>query len=319
MSGRERVFSTLENKPRNRVALMPITMTFAARQIGALYHDYVTDARVLAEAQIRTAEKFGFDFVSCISDPTREAHDCGAPVEFWDDAPPTIDDNNVLLGNKAILLTLRIPDVYQGRMGDRVLGVQLLQEKVGRELFIEGWVEGPVAEAADLRGLNTLMFDFFDDEIFVRDLLAFCCDMSTRFAHAQVEAGADIIGVGDAAASLLGPEIYEEFVWPYEKQLVDAIHEMGARARLHICGNIAPLLPKIAELGCDIVDVDFLVPMSQAREIRNGTPQSIRHLLAQCHAIAGEKYILGAGCEIPRDTPEENVRALYEYSQEAAS
>lgn len=333
MNGRERILATLENGQRDRIALMPITMTFASRQIGSPYRDYVTDYRVLVEAQLRTAEKFGFDFVSCISDPTREAHDCGAPVEFWDDAPPTIDDNNTLLQNKAILSTLKIPDVYAGRMGDRVRAVQLFKEKIGHQLFVEGWIEGPVAEAADLRGLNILMFDFFDDENFVRDVLAFSLQMGIEFARAQVEAGADIIGVGDAAASLLGPEIYEEFVWPYEKQLVDNIHQMGAKVRLHICGNIAPLLPKIAELGCDIVDVDYLVPMQQAceempqqvllgnldpvRELRNGTPQSVRAALELCHQAAGEKYIIGGGCEIPRDTPEENVRALFEYSQEA--
>ena len=36
--------------------------------------------------------------------------------------------------------------------------------------ILEGWVEGPVAEGADLRGINTLMLDFLDDPDFVRDL-----------------------------------------------------------------------------------------------------------------------------------------------------
>lgn len=335
MNGRERILAALNRQPVDRLGLMPITMMFAAHQIGASYRDYVSDYRVLAEAQLHTAEKFGFDHVSCISDPTREAHDCGAPIQFWDDAPPTIDDNHTLLDNKSTLLDLSQPDPLQGRMGDRVLAAQLLKEKAGRDLLVEGWVEGPCAEAADLRGLNTLMFDFFDDAPFIHDLFAFCVQMALDFAQVQVDAGADIIGVGDAAASLLGPEIYEEFVWPYEKQLVEGIHRMDAKVRLHICGNIAPLLPRIAELNCEIVDVDYLVSMQQAREnmpqqvllgnldtvrtLRNGTPQSITTRLAECHRAAGERYIIGAGCEIPRDTPAENVKALLEYSNGSSS
>src|ERR1019366_2922794 len=103
--------------------------------------------------------------------------------------------------------------------------------------MIEGWVEGPIAEGADLRGINTLMLDFFDDPAFVRDLFAFVVEMELRFAREQLRAGADVIGVGDAAASLVGPDIYNELVWPYEKKLVDGIHALGGKARLHICGN----------------------------------------------------------------------------------
>lgn len=41
------------------------------------------------------------------------------------------------------------------------------------EKLIEGWIEGPCAEAADLRGINNLMLGFFDDPQFVHDLSEF--------------------------------------------------------------------------------------------------------------------------------------------------
>ena len=134
-------------------------------------------------------------------------------------------------------------------MHDRVQAAALFRERVGGEKLIEGWIEGPCAEAADLRGINRLMTDFFDDPAFVRDLFEFSLAMGLRFARAQVEAGADMIGVGDAAASLVGPQIYEEFVWPYEKQLVDGLHAMGTRVRLHICGNTRRILAGIGQPG----------------------------------------------------------------------
>ena len=36
--------------------------------------------------------------------------------------------------------------------------------------------------------------------------------------------------------------------------------------------------------------------------------------MAQCHRDAGPRWIAGAGCEVCRDTPEANLRALCEYA-----
>jgi uroporphyrinogen-III decarboxylase len=88
-------------------------------------------------------------------------------------------------------------------------------------------VEGPCAEAADLRGISRLMTDFSDDPAFVHDLFDLILQNGIHFAAAQIEAVEDIIGVGDAAASQVGSRVYDEFVWLWEKRLVDAIHANG--------------------------------------------------------------------------------------------
>jgi len=338
MNGRERVLAKLAGEPTDRLPVMAITMMLAADQIGRPYRDYVTDWRVLVEGQLATAERFGLDYVSCISDPTREACDLGAPVTFFDDLPPAIQENNTLLKEKSRLARLELPDPYASgsRMLDRIQAAAALRERVGDDLAVEGWIEGPCAEGADLRGLHTLMLDFYDDPGFVRDLFEFVTEMELAFAKAQLEAGCDLIGCGDAAASLVGPAIYEEFVWPYEKRLIDAIHEAGGRVRLHICGNTRPILESIGRLGCEMVDLDHMVPVAEAREkmgprqvlcgnldpvhcVREGTPQQIRAALAQCHAEAGDAYIVGAGCEVVRDTPPENFLAMRDYALETAA
>ncbi len=241
MNSYDRILAVLEGRPVDRLPRMPITMMFAADLIGVPYGRYATDYRTLVEAQLRTAENFDFDYVSCISDPAREAADCGATVQFFDDQPPAIDEIEALLADKTRLARLKMPDpLGGGRMHDRVQAAALFREKIGGQRFIEGWIEGPCAEAADLRGINRLMTDFFDDPAFVRDLFEFVLELGLRFGRAQVDAGVDMIGVGDAAASLVGPQIYEEFVLPYEKRLVDGLHAMGTKVRLHICGNTQP-------------------------------------------------------------------------------
>jgi MtaA/CmuA family methyltransferase len=332
MTSRERVLAHLEGRPVDRLPLMPITMMFACVQTGARYRDYCTDYRVLVEGQLRTAEAFGFDYVNTMSDPAREAADCGAVVEYFDQQPVAIVEDQALLADKTKLASLKIPDPLSGgRMTNALKGLALFKERVGKDKMIEGWIEGPIAEGADLRGINTLMLDFFDDPVFVRDLFAFVIEMELWFAHEQLKAGADVIGVGDAAASLVGPDIYNEFVWPYERKLVDGIHDLGGKVRLHICGNTRRILDGMGKLGCDIVDLDSMAPISEARQrmgpktillgnlnpvavLRNGDPAGVTAAIAECHRQAGEPFIVGAGCEVPRDTPAENLRALCAYA-----
>jgi MtaA/CmuA family methyltransferase len=163
-------------------------------------------------------------------------------------------------------------------------------------------------------------------------LFEFVVEMELRFAHEQIKAGADIIGVGDAAASLVGPQLYEEFVFPYEKKLMDGIHAFGGKVRLHICGNTRRILAGIGRLGCEIVDLDSLAPLNEARQqmgagqvllgnlnpvtaLRNSNPETVTNAITECHRQAGARYIVGAGCEVPRDTPPENLRALCEYAR----
>lgn len=333
MTGRERVEARIQGRPVDHLPLMPITMMFAGDLAGVRYLDYVRDHHVLADAQLRTAENFGFDYVSAISDPAREAADLGGTIEWFDNQPPAIVESRAILAEKSTLRQLRLPTMDSGRMYDRLEGVRLLAERAGAEKTVEGWVEGPCAMAADLRGLNTLMLDFFDDEQFVLDLFEFVVAMEIAFAKAQVEAGATLIGIGDAAASLVGPRLYARFVLPYEQKLIGAIRGFNVPVRLHICGNTRKILDGMGRTGADIIDLDYPAPLSEARAamgprqvllgnmdpvraLRDGTPESVEAALAECHAQAGGPYIAGAGCEVARGTPHENVMAMARYARE---
>ena len=333
MTGRERVLAAIDGHPADHLALMPITMMFAADVAGVHYRDYASDCHVLADAQIRTAEKFGFDYVSGISDPAREASDLGAAIEWFDNQPPAIIESRALLHDKSALLQLHTPDLSRGRMADRIRAIELLNTQAGDEKIVEGWVEGPCAMAADVRGLNTLMLDFFDDPAFVTDLLEFVTDMELHFARAQVNAGASLIGVGDAAASLIGPKLYHQFVFPFEGRLIQEIRALGVKSRLHICGNTRKLFGDMGRVGADIVDLDWMAPITEAREtmgpsqlllgnidpvrvLRDGDADSVERAILDCHRAAGARYIVGAGCEVPRGTPHENVRAMARYAQQ---
>ncbi len=337
MTGRERIFATLAGQPVDRFAAMPITMMWAADLVGAKYRDYATRAEIQAAGQCAAARQFGIDHVSVISDPGCEAADLGASIYYPPDSPPAIVEEHARLAEPLTLRGLRVPDPLAAgsRMANRVAAVRLLKAQLGATHLIEGWVEGPCAESADLRGINTLMLDYYDAPEFVHELAGFCVDVALKFATAQIAAGADLIGVGDAAASLVSRELYDEFVLPHEKRLVAGIHAAGAKVRLHICGRTGHLVDAFATLGCDIVDLDSLVDLREARArvgprqvllgnvntvsvVRNGTADDVRRALRQCARDAGPAWISGAACEVPRLSPPENVRCFAEVNPGAA-
>ena len=334
MTGKERILKLLTGKPVDRIPNMPITMMFAADTLGVSYREYMSDYRKLVEGQILTAETYHCDHVSVISDPAREASGYGADIIFFDDQPPAIDETNALLADKSTFKNLKPLDLFRedSRTLDRIKAVELFAERVSQTHLIEGWVEGPCAESADIRCINHLMTDFLDDPNFVSELFDFVTENAIQFAKAQLDAGADLIGVGDAAASLVGPKLYEQFVLPYEQKLIAAIHSFGGKVRLHICGNTNRITGLMAQTGADFIDLDSMVDMAKAREamgsnqviagnidpvqvVLQGTPESIAEKLAECRAAAGKNYIITAGCEIPRGTPPENLLAMATFSR----
>lgn len=327
MNGFDRYLGVLKGRPVDHLPRTPILMQYAAEHVGSDYAAFASDFRVLTRANEVCARDFGIDQLSCISDPYRETHGFGAAVEYVRDGPPR---STCPLQNTRDLSVLAVPDPLRSeRMLDRVRAVERYRQEFRNRYSILGWIEGPAAEAADLRKVTTFMMDLMDDETFACELMDVCVEAGIVFARAQVEAGADTIGVGDAIASQVDPETYLRLIQPREKRLVRAIRDLGAYVKLHICGDITHLLPGIADLGVDVLDVDSMVDLTTVREtvgnrvtlsgnmdpvgvVKNGTPRAIREAVARAYAEARNPYMVNAGCEIPSGTPAENLEALCE-------
>jgi MtaA/CmuA family methyltransferase len=332
MDAIERVNCRLMGKPVDRVPNLNIIMQFAARYIDINYGKYCTDYRYLAEGNIKCCRDFGIDMVSAISDPFREAEGMGANVVINHDDVPSCRD--FLIKDYGDVKKLKTVDPAQAqRMLDRIKAVELYKSQVGQEYPILGWVEGPFAEACDLRGLSDLMIDTMDEPEFVNELMEICLEQAVLFANAQIRAGAGFIGIGDAAASLVGPEIYKRVIMPFETRLIRAIHSAGAKAKLHICGNITPLVQYLPETGADMADIDWMVDLKQVNKvfdgrisacgnfdpvtvILQGTPDIIKSAVKKCLEASDQHTFIAAGCEIPKFTPYENMKAVQEALEE---
>lgn len=315
----------LAGEKTDRIPNLNIVMQFAAKHIGVLYGNYCADYRLLVEGNLRCCEDFGIDAVSAISDPCREAGGFGADVSIGEDTVPAI--RGALIQHHSDVKKLNCKSsVSVPRMEDRVKAIELYARKVKGEYPIIGWVEGPFAEAADLRGVNNILIDIISEPDIVGDIMDITLEQAVSFAQEQVQAGADIIGVGDAVASLVGPNLYEKFVLPYEIKLLKKIQGMGAKTKLHICGNIEPYLAMLPAEHCDIIDLDWMVDIEKAVKMHgdrvsvcgNINPVTILEsdedgIVKQVETLirlGNQKYIFAAGCEIPKNTPPKNMRAI---------
>ena len=336
MNSVERVRAVIAGEPVDRLPIQPMLMMFAARHIGRTYLDYVRDPMVLAEAQVAIAADYGIDCLLTCSDPARELIDIAGDASVsWEDSGPAIKDDEAALVDKRRLATFRVPHpMAPGRMLERIRSIEALRRAAGPGMSIVGWVEGPMALGAELRGINNLMLDFYDDPAFVTDLMNFCADVAISYWEPQVEAGADTIGMSDAAASIIGPRLYEQFVFPAQMRVLTAIKARRPEViiRSHMCGQTGPLLHRMRELPADIYELDFPVDLVEARRILGpdrvilgnvstvgvlltGTPEDVYEAAGIAHRAAGSRHIVGGGCEMAPATPPENLRSLVDYAR----
>lgn len=327
MNSMERVDARLKGKPVDKIPNMNIAMGLVAKCAGVSYREYVQDYRKLVEGNLICAERFGFDSVSVISDPVREAQAFGSTIHFPENGVPYCKP--ALLEANFDLSLLKVFDPLKSeRTLDRIKGVELLRQKVLEDYPVIGWVEGVLAEAADLRNINNLMMDLADEDDRLQELMEIIHQQQCLFALEQIKAGSDIIGIGNAVASLIGPTLYEEYALKYDQAIVKFIHDNGAKAKLHICGNITPLLTLLKQVAPDILDIDWMVNFRHAVEIFRDTTTSIsgnidpvavllrgdefmvEHKVRDC-IDSGDNYsLIAAGCEVPAETSEKNLLAM---------
>jgi uroporphyrinogen decarboxylase len=216
-------------------------------------------------------------------------------------------------------------------MSDRVAAIAQFRQQAGGQMPIMGWVEGPLAEAADLRGVAQLMSDLYDRPEWVTELVTYCTEQAIAFASAQIAAGADIIGLGDAVCSQISPKMYRRFALPYEQRIFAAIRQQGAVGRLHICGNTSRIVADMAHSGAEIVDLAWMVDWAQAVKILDAenavaacgnfdpvnvmlqaAPDTVRQAVRACVGGGNARSFIMAGCEIPDGTPGANLAAQYQ-------
>jgi MtaA/CmuA family methyltransferase len=333
MNGLERTLNFISGNAVDRLPYHPIVMRIVSNITGVNYRDFCLDPQRHCETAIEMSEKLQCDWVTVMSDPYAESEAFGMKIEYPDNAMPH-ETGLLILDPMTDIDKLTVPNWQEhNRMRGRVEQIAHFT-KLGKDrFFIVGWAEGAVAEYADLRGLGNACLDFYDCPDKVHQALDIITENALNLITAQIKAGAHCIGIGDAACSQIGPELYQEFAYEKEKIMIDHIHSLGAIAKVHICGDTTNIIPFLAKAGADIIDVDHLAsdmakfasylkpdqvlsgnadPVSL---IAGGTPEQIKAYVKNIHQQTNGRTIVSAGCEIVPDTPMENLNAFQKSTE----
>jgi uroporphyrinogen decarboxylase len=345
----ERVKKAIAHEPTDRVPVGPFTGYYAARIADTTIGRYVTDPRVIADAQYRLWELAGHDMVITAGDTYYMAEAFGVEVDHHEAALPT--SRGPVLRSLADARRLGVPDPQRaGRMPVYVEAAAALSRRLGDRVAIRGTGTGPLSLAAHLLGQQNLLIKLAEmsrgrataeDEQDYATLMNVASDTAIAFLNAQTRAGQHIAYLGDSLAScdMISPETYREYVLPYHRHIFEALRDTcrryGAHAMLHICGDDTAILKDLAATGTEIYEVDSKISLREAKRqigddvclignldpagaLMSGNPADVQREAEVCisEAARGSGFILGTGCFVAWETPLENLQAMVRASHE---
>jgi len=214
-------------------------------------------------------------------------------------------------------------------------GVRESVEEAHRHgLFVVGFCTGQTLNflVDKLGGPENALLAFYDEPELVHALFEKAVEVSLERAKGYVEAGVDLIYIGDsyASGSVISPEVYETFCAPAYRQMAAQVRRMGVFTYKHCCGYYDPLLEYLPSTGIDAMDgIDPTTGMSvrhtkavignrvtligglSCLTLLQGTPDEVYAEAKACidQGKPGGRYVLGSACAIPRLTPSENLDA----------
>ncbi|MEM4245710.1 MAG: uroporphyrinogen decarboxylase family protein [Candidatus Bathyarchaeia archaeon] len=327
MSPRDRVLAALKLEKPDRVPVVPFVISFAAKYAGIKIIDYCRDAEKLAYAQMVTADRFNIDAVYVDSDPVIEVEAMGAEIKYYEDEVPTVAKPSVR--SLEDLGGLKAPDpIRDGRLPVWIEATEILKDKVGGDRAVFTNINGPFQIAAQLRGITDICMDFYRNPGLVARLIDFATETLKVLVAEEIRAGTDAIVMGEAMSSpnLISPKHFETFVLSSLKEVIDSGREVPFF--LHICGDSTPIIDKMVETGARFLEVDAQVDLSMIRKkygnkvgirgnvnpllLLNGKPEEVKQASKRAidEAAEGGGFILGSGCELPKNTPYENLEAM---------
>jgi len=338
MNGFERIKSAFENKPADKIPIMLHNFLMAAHEAGITMEKFRNEPALMAEAFIRSVEKYRIDGVMIDMDTVTLAGALGVPIDF--------PENEAARSPRGILNELQeirkkpAVNIQQYRYVQNWLeAVRLVKSHFRNQVFVRGNCDqAPFSLAGLMRGLENWMTDLYlEEEGLILEILDYCREASVQFLRLMAETGCDMLSNGDSPAGpeLLPPELYEKYALPFEKILAEESHRLGLPYAMHICGNTELILDKMIENGADAFELDYKTDTQKAFDLLHnkavfignidpsgvlamGTEKLVREKTRDLIRIFSKtnRFILNAGCAIPANTPEKNIRAMIETARE---
>ena len=335
--GKSLVQAAVRGEKTDRAPWIPFVGCHAAKLIGVSADEYLKSADLMCQGVSAAIERYQPDGIPVVFDLQIEAEALGCDLNWAQDTPPAVTSHPLAIG--VSLDELSVPSVDAARIPAVMEATRRLREE-HPEVALYGLVTGPFTLALHLLGTDLFM-RMFDDADYVHRLLEFTREVAEAMCGYFVDAGCDVIAVVDPMTSQIGPDQFTEFVTPHVAPVFDSIHSRGALSSFFVCGHAQQNVEVMCQSGPHNICVDENIPLDFVRDICRergvsfggnlqlttvlllGTPIDAERNAADCLAV-GENtgFTLAPGCDIPFDTPPENLEVVGrlvrdEYRQEA--
>jgi MtaA/CmuA family methyltransferase len=338
MNGYERIQAALKGKKTDKTPIMLHNFMMAAKEAGVSMAGFRDNPQSIADVFIQSIEKYGFDGILIDIDTVTLAGAVGVPVDFPELEPARSHKGNLLeLANVKSLKKINIENYKY--VQNWLEATRLLKSHFGNEIFVRGNCDqAPFSLASMMRGSQEWMLDLImGEQEQVTELLEYCTDISCQFIRLMAETGCDMVSNGDSPAGpeMVAPEMYESFALPYEKRVIAEAHKYNIPYTLHICGNTETILELMLKSGADAFELDYKTDVQKAFDILHdkacfignidpsgviamGTPELVERKTTELLDIFSKtnRFILNAGCAIPSNTPEENIKRMIKVARE---
>lgn len=334
-TSRDRMMAALKRKYADRV---PVTVLFgpnSAAAAGFTIKEFVTDAAKAAASLLHFYETYQPDTIGVGTlDTLLLSEAVGNELDYPENEVPHIKKH--ALEDKGNLSRLKMPDPKSTARLPLYLDVcHRLNTALKDSMPVSGAISGPWNLTMQLRGVEPLLYDTMDDPQFVHELMRFATEVCRAWGVAVRETGVGLsLGEASASCSVISPDIYRQFIQPYQKELVGFFRERKVFMAAHICGYIDPIMEDLIVSGVASLSIDSqsslkrLVEVSKGRIVIignvdtglfvQGTQAEMEAAVKECvdTAAEGSGYVLCSGCQIPVDSDPARVAYFFKVGRE---
>ena len=332
MTPKERKLAMSQGKAIDRMPINIMLSSLPARIAGFTYREGFKNAENTAKSIITTYERFGHDSLSLSYGLHGIGRALGSQLNSPEDTVPAIEKH--LLSNLKEVHNLDIEKTRLNRdphLKMRYDALEMINEAIGNEIGISFGITGPFTSATSLYSPENMLRSLRREAENVHKLLEFVtsCLLEMVDVFAPLDNVALSIADPVASGSLLSPKQYEEFVLPYTRRITERVHQHNKTVGYHICGDTSNILKIMASANPNSISLDNKVDLSFAREVLEdkvtfvgnvdpvnymllGNEESIDGAIKECYRKAyGAKkgFFISTGCDLPLDTPFENIEA----------
>lgn len=324
--GKELLIATLRHERTNTVPWVPFAGVHAGKLAGYDAKEVLTNADSLYESLMAAHKFYAPDGMPVAFDLQIEAEAFGCELLWARDNPPSVR-SHPLADTNDIPCKCKIPNEKSGRVPVILETMRRLKASVGTETALYGLVCGPFTLASHLRGTGIFM-DMINQPDYVARLVEYCGEVALSMARMYLDAGMDVIALVDPLVSQISPKHVDQFLNPTFTAVFDYIRSRGAYSCFFVCGNATRQIDAMCRMNPDCVSVDENVTLALAKQTTDrynivlggnipltttmlfGTQQdNMKKVIDILDSVDHHNLIVSPGCDMPYDTPVENVIA----------